>query len=350
MPPPPDIAPEFIDDLLPADSIKAIDQPMFETIEESTNNFDLTGYSMQADEKVIGLVINGEARAYPLSILSNHEIVNDVVGGQPVAVTWCPLCYTAMVFNREVSGWDQPLTFGVSGKLLHNTLVMFDRQTGTLWSQLYGGGVVGALAGESLAIYPSLLTEWDAWVSRYPNSLVLSKAFTCAQFGCGTYADNPRTSYHVDPYASYYNTSWEGVIDRQIPREEESPAVKRRVIGVRVAGEARAYPLDVLQYNNLINDELGGQPLLVWFDPGTQSGTAYLRKVGDVTHTFEFVDGEPGYLRDVETGSQWEASTGQAIAGEKSGERLSNVIVTPAFEFGWISYFPESEVYRIEGR
>jgi hypothetical protein len=350
MPPPPVIDPKLIDDLLPPDSIQAIDEPRFETAAEAVNNFEVTGYSMQADEKVIGVVINGEARAYPIVILSNHEIVNDMVGGQPVAVTWCPLCYTAMVFSREVRGWDQPLTFGVSGKLLHNTLVMFDRQTGTLWSQLYGGGVEGALAGESLAIYPSLLTEWGVWVSRYPNSLVLSKSITCEQFHCGTYADNPRSSYHVDPYASYYNTPWEGVIDRQIPQEDQALAQKRRVIGVRVGGMTRAYPLNVFQHNNVINDKLGGQPLLVWFDSGAQSGTAYLREKDDVTYTFEGIEGEPGLLRDLETGSHWDASTGLAIAGEMSGERLSNVIVTPAFEFGWFSYFPASEIYRIDGQ
>jgi hypothetical protein len=107
----------------------------------------------------------------------------------------------------------------VSGKLLYNTLVMFDRETESLWSQLYGGALDGPLAGQGLAVYPSLHTEWAAWQAQHPDTLVLSKRLTCRQFGCGTYAANPRASYLVDPYAGYYNQPDEGVINSQIPRD-----------------------------------------------------------------------------------------------------------------------------------
>ncbi len=128
------------------------------------------GAELDPEERVIGVIINGDARAYPIPILSNHEIVNDIVGGEPVAITWCPLCYTALVFSRNVEGWDEPLSFGVSGKLLYNTLVMYDRQSNTLWSQLYGAAVEGDLAGRTLAVFPSVNTEWAAWQSQYPDS------------------------------------------------------------------------------------------------------------------------------------------------------------------------------------
>jgi hypothetical protein len=107
VPPPPEVDLRAIADLLPPDSIQSIDEPQFETISESEPFMD-------PDERVIGLVINGEARAYPINILSSHEIVNDIVGGEPVAVTWCPLCFSAIVFSRELEGLDRPLQFGVS--------------------------------------------------------------------------------------------------------------------------------------------------------------------------------------------------------------------------------------------
>ena len=336
--PPPAIDPADIDTLLPPDGIRAIDDPQFETAEAAAASLD-------PGERVIGVVINGEARAYPLPIMSNHEIVNDVVGGQPVAVTWCPLCYTALAFSRQVEGQAEPLTFGVSGKLLYNTLVMFDRETDSLWSQLYGGALDGPLVGQSLAVYPSLHTEWAVWQAQHPDTLVLSKRRTCQQFGCGTYADNPRGSYDVDPYAAYYNQPDEGVINSQIPRDEFRPSAKKRVLGVRVSDQARAYPFQTLTDQPVINDLVNAQPVLVWFDPDSQTGAAYLRRVDERILTFSADPDQPGLLLDDQTGSHWKAATGQAIAGPLHGETLAGLISTPAFEFGWYDYFPNSDTY-----
>ncbi len=240
LPPPPAVNPAAIITVLARDSIRSIDDPQFEPASAAAAGID-------PDERVIGLVINGEARAYPIPILSAHEIVNDVVGGEPVAITWCPLCYTALVFSRRVGGQPEPLTFGVSGKLLENTLVLYDRQTESLWSQLYGGAIAGELTGSALGVFPSLHTEWAAWEALYPDSMVLSKALTCDQFDCGTYATNPRGSYDIDPYESYYITPYEGIVNFQIPREAGVEERKARVLGVRVGGQARAYPFKVLE-------------------------------------------------------------------------------------------------------
>ena len=340
MPSPPSINPADIVSLLPPDSILAIDDPVFESA-------GMADESLEPDERVIGVLINGEARAYPIPILSSHEVVNDVVGGEQVAITWCPLCYTALVFSRHIREQNQILTFGVSGKLLYNTLVMFDRQTNSLWSQLYGVAVDGPLDGTSLTIFPSLHIEWKLWKSQHPETLVLSKRLTCQQFNCGTYADNPRGSYTVDPYASYYNTPLEGVIDHQIPREDITLTAKERVLGVRLAGEARAYPFSELASQTVINDVLGGLPILVWFDGVSQTGVAYSRQVDNKTLSF-FADSEDTMiLIDDKTGSQWNATTGIAIRGPHRGLKLKEIFVTPAFSFGWFDYFPNSDTYRI---
>lgn len=338
LPPAPQINANAIKPLLPRDSIRSIDNPQFVSIE-------MAAPSMKENERVIGVIINGDARAYPIPILSVHEIVNDVVGGEPIAVTWCPLCYTALIFSRVIDRDSQILTFGVSGKLLYNTLVMYDRQTESLWSQLYGAAIEGSLSGETLGIFPSVHTDWQTWISQYPDSLVLSKELTCAQFDCGTYSSNPRGSYFVDPYASYYIMPDEGVIDSQIPREEVTMTSKKRVLGVLVGGHARAYPYGVLSQQPLINDTINGVQVLVWFDNDTQTGVAFVRRTDDLVLTFKPSDEFPDLILDNETGSLWQPLSGTAVAGPLKGQRLPNLVVTSAFEFGWYAYFPASETY-----
>ena len=335
LPTPPVVNVSELDTLLPPDSIQAIDDPQFEAASQALD--------MASEERVIGIEINGEARAYPLTILSSHEIVNDVVGGESLAVTWCPLCYSALVFSRQVD--DRPLTFGVSGQLLQNTLIMFDRETGSLWSQLYGGAIDGELNGRPLAVFPSVLTTWEAWLAQHPEGQVLSKQLTCDQFECGTYASNPRGSYAVDPYASYYLSSDEGVVNRQIPRDDFNASPKERVLGVRLEGAARAYPFTVLSEQRVINDEIAGVPVLIWFDPATQTGAAYRREVDGRILTFQSDTDDLAYVRDVESNSRWNGASGEGENGRYHGARLTPLISTPAFEFGWTSYFPESDLY-----
>lgn len=341
VPPPPEVDPGLIQQLLPKDSIRAIDDPQFEGDAQ-------VAAGMNPDERVVGLVINGDARAYPINILSVHEVVNDVVGGEPVAITWCPLCYTALVFSRQVEGRAEPLSFGVSGALLHETLVMYDRQTDSLWSQLYGAAVDGPLDGARLAFFPSVHTEWSAWQKEHADGQVLSKSLTCAQFNCGSYANNPFGSYEVDPYESYYQRPDEGVVNRQLLRDGAERGPKKRVLGVRLAGRARAYPYDTLKEQTIVNDEINGVPILIWFDPATKTGAAFGRRLGTRTLTFDAYPADPDVLVDRESGSRWQAISGTAVSGPLEGESLLPLVATPAFEFGWSNYFPESETYTIE--
>lgn len=343
IPPAPTVNPQAIDTLLPRDSIRAIDHPRFEPAAQAAP-------SMKPDERLIGLVINGDARAYPIPILSVHEVVNDVVGGEPVAVTWCPLCYTALVFSRRLPARQEPLTFGVSGKLLYNTLVMYDRQTDSLWSQLYGVSVDGPLSGERLSFFPSQFTTWEQWYAQYPESSVLSKRLTCEQFNCGSHADNPRGSYVGDPYASYYKTGDLGVVDNQIPRDAGPSALKERLLGVRVGPAARAYPYAILRERPLINDVLNELPVLIWFDQQSETGAAFQRRVEGQTLTFRVDSDDPHVLVDEQTGSRWQAHSGRAISGPLRGRRLPSLVSTSAFAFGWYDYFPNGDTYRLPDR
>ncbi len=336
LPPAPAVDPESIIKVLPRDSIQAIEDPQFERSEDADRH-------LESDERVIGVVINGDARAYPIPILSAHEIVNDVVGGEPVAITWCPLCYTALVFSREINSSEEALSFGVSGSLLHNSLVMYDRETESLWSQLYGAAIDGPLAGSSLSYFPAIHTEWELWYSQYPESQVLSKALTCAEFNCGTYSENPRGSYDVDPYESYYNTPYEGVIDHQIPREDFS--IKKRVLGVRIGDHERAYPYDLLEREFIVQDEVNLIPVLVLFDASTETGLVYSRVLDGRVLNFTLDAKDHGIFRDEETKSIWQVVSGTAIGGPLKGAGLQSIFATTAFEFGWYGYFPESSTY-----
>ncbi|RNJ80627.1 MAG: DUF3179 domain-containing protein, partial [Nitrosopumilus sp. B06] len=165
----------------PRDGIPSIDSPIFESADKQ---------SIPDSDVVIGLYINGESRAYPLSILVWHEIVNDVVGGTPVSVTYCPLCYTNQVFERVIDG--QTVEFGTSGKLYNSNLLMYDRLTESYWSQALGEAVKGELTGSVLELVPFDVITWGDWKKLHPDTLVLSTETGHAR------------AYGVDPYGDYY--------------------------------------------------------------------------------------------------------------------------------------------------
>ena len=163
------------------DGIPSIDDPQFVPVSEASD--------LGATEPVIGLVINGDARAYPLRILTWHEIVNDVVGGVPVAVTYCPLCNAAIVFERTVDG--QVLDFGTTGKLRKSDLVMYDRQTESWWQQFLGEAIVGELTGKKLRFLPARLEAWERFAARHPDGQVQVPSDP----GMRPYGSNPYVGY-----------------------------------------------------------------------------------------------------------------------------------------------------------
>ena len=165
----------------PKDGIPSIDNPKFVKVSEEKELVDTA--------PVIGLIINGEAKAYPLRILIWHEIVNDTVGGMPVSVTFCPLCNTAVVYDRRLDG--KVLDFGTTGKLRNSDLVMYDRQTESWWQQFLGKGIIGEMTGKTLKAVPARLESWANFKKRAPDGLVQVPN------------NSSMRAYGANPYAGY---------------------------------------------------------------------------------------------------------------------------------------------------
>jgi hypothetical protein len=281
------------------------------------------------DEYVIGLALEDQARAYPIRLLSSHELVNDTVDGRAVLISWCPLCFSAIVFDRIVDGRE--LTFGVSGMLYRDNLVMYDHQTNTLWSQLLGQSLRGALRRQRLTVIPSILTTWAEWKQLHPETLVLSAELL------GQYE-----SEVIDPYAGYYTSGAAGLAG-EVKHPADIPA-KALVVGVQTEGKLRAYPMALMSEVGLIEDELGGVPLLLVFDTPQQVVYVYRRDVAGRTLSFVGTN-QPHTLQDELTGSTWDWRTGQATGGEMAGSQLTSYRATLTFWFAWAGIFPETGVY-----
>lgn len=230
------------------------------------------------------------------------------------------------MYSREING--QELTFGVSGKLIRNVLVMYDRQTESLWSQLLGEAVEGELKGTKLEFLPSLQTTWEGWKSLHPGTVALEKGF----FG------------DRDPYASYYASGQTGVIGETY--RDERLYEKEFVIGVEQNGEALAFPFSVLNETPLVNHEVGGVPVAVVFNTATGTGVVFHRTLHDQTLTFRLETGLT--LVDDQTGSRWNGLTGQALEGPLKGETLPRVKSTSAFWFGWKDWYPDTVIYGLD--
>jgi len=303
------------------DCIPSIDDPTFQSVDEAT--------WLASGDLVIGVEIDGETRAYPLRILNVHEIVNDRVAGEPVAVTYCPLCRSGLVFSRDVGG--STLTFGVSGKLLDANLVMYDRQTETYWSQLSGEAVVGPLVPRTLEILPSTITTWEEWERAHPDTRVLSR-------NTGIY---PTGTYGSNPYGGYANSSRVGFgvdeVDDRLPAKE-------LVYGVTVGNASRAYPAETVSERGVVNDEVGGLPIAVVEDPEDGSVRIFVRERDDETLRFSATDGQ---LVD-QQGHRW-SFAGEALDGPREGTRLEEIPTHGVYWFAWSSFHPETGIYSGDG-
>lgn len=224
------------------DGIPPIDDPDFENVAISDTYL--------ADEGIgIDVEIDGDHRFYPYQILVWHEIVNDELNGVPLAITFCPLCYTGIVYEREND--ETVYDFGTSGKLYNNNLLMYDRQTNSLWSQALGQAVVGERTGTELAAYPFSLMTWADWKNAYPDGEVLSRK-------TGVIRD-----YTYDPYSEYYKST-----DILFPLTNIDGRLhpKTLVYGLVVNDEAKAYPEDAVKGAGDIVDTLGGEEITITYD------------------------------------------------------------------------------------
>ena len=293
---------------------------------------DATAGSVEwADEElVIGLTLNGESRAYPIALLSLHEVVNDTVGGQPVLVTWCPLCFSAIVFDPVVDG--RLLTFGVSGYLYYDNLVLFDHQSETLWSQILGRSIKGGYRGAALPMLPSQLLAWGEWKALHPDTDILSAA------KLGQQADDL-----FDPYSQYYASGIAGITGKAVA--DDRLPTKALVVGLVAGDLARAYPLTALERVNLINDELEATSFVLIYEPDWTTAVAYLRQVNGQALTFIPTD-QPGIIQDRQTGSQWDTRTGIAQSGTLRGEALTQIAAPLVYWFAWASIHQGTEIYE----
>ncbi len=266
----------------PRDGIPSIDNPRFVKPAASTqlNDSDL----------VLGISLNGISKAYPLPIMNWHEIVNDFFGDFPVVVTFCPLCGSGMAFESRIDG--RPLTFGVSGLLYNSDVLLYDRQTESLWSQLKSSAVTGFYKNRKLKPVPMQHTTWEHWRTQYPDTLVLS-------FDTGF-----SRNYSRNPYEGY-----EDIEQTYFPVKFRAKGLhpKERVIGVEVNGKSKAWPLvELRKAGGVVNDVVGGLSVVVRFDEKHESA--------------------------------------QII--NKEGEVVSSVTL---FWFAWAAFHPETKLFRHAG-
>ena len=205
----------------PKDGIPALTDPQSVAAEDAAY--------LRANDRVVGVVVGKEARAYPLKILNYHEVVNDRLDGIPFAVTYCPLCDSVVVFDRRTDSGERE--FGVSGLLYNSNVLMYDRRgrPESLWSQVMAKGVSGPGARKDLDVLPADLTTWQEWLARHPETDVLSDRTG--------YAGN---NYRANPYRDYF--AGRNLMFPVKPMNNRLPA-KSMVLGVWSDGKARAYPL-----------------------------------------------------------------------------------------------------------
>lgn len=327
---------EFIS-ILNRDGIDPIDAPTFASVSDAPSY-------MKPREPVIAIEINGDARAYPLAMLMWHEIANDVVGGQPITVTFCPLCNTAISFDRVVDGVE--LTFGTTGKVRNSDLVMWDRQTQSWWQQITGEAIVGHYAGlgTELEVINSPIIAWETFAEQYPEGLVMERIFDEVGF--------PVKSYDLAPYAGYDSVdvspfAFDGEIDGRLP-------ANLRVLTVELGDSVVAYPFPFLEESKVLNDSINDTDVVVFFDNGTLSAfidsletkltsgstTVFERTLDGQSLTFQVT--EDG-IRDIETGSLWNL-LGVAVDGELTGAKLEPVIHANHFWFAWAVFQPETVI------
>lgn len=319
----------------PKDGIPSIDSPVF--VSQDKAKTWLTN-----KEPVISVEIRGEPRAYPLQILIWHEIVNEKAQGVPVLVTFCPLCYSALVFKRTVDG--EVLEFGVSGFLRHSDLVMFDRKTETLWQQFTGKAIVGDYAGIQLKQLPSQIISFGQFREAYPQGKVLSRETGYSR------------NYGANPYAGYddiNNTPLFGDID-----EENKLPPMEKVIGVKKGEATKAYPYSVTKPLKVINDSINDEPIVIFHVEGARSALdarkisnsredgstgVFERELKGEELVFYYTSGE---IKDKQTGSVWNIA-GKAVAGPLKGDRLKPVISGDYFAFAWLVFWPDTDIYAI---
>lgn len=297
--------------VIPRDAIPSINDPRFDDEYIGDENDDV-------------IVVEGEpTRAYPVRILNYHEIVNDVVDGDAIAVTWCPLCGSAVVYERDLG--DRTLTFGVSGKLADDDLVMYDRETESEWKQSLGECIVGDLRGTTLDVRPAAVMPWSRFRENYPDGIVLQP--TSMESEAASETDSPDSiDYSMEPYEAYFETEGFGLAahrgtsnGRSWERDDLDP--KAVVLGVELDGEAVGFPLSRIEAaGGVVTATVGDMDIVVF---AGEEGIHAFENPG-----FEFQVSENEIIADATT---WDGATGESV----DGRQLTRVPARRLFAFAW---------------
>lgn len=277
--------------ILERDTIQPVYEPTF---------VEADGVDWSPRTLVLGVSIDGESMAYPITHVNFREMVIDELANTPILVSWCPLCGTAMVHSRVLDG--ETLVFGNQGHLWHNAMTWYDHGTGSIWSQPLGEAILGPLEGETLDRLPSTLTAWESWLEEHPETLALD-------------APGQPSSYRLSDMA----------------------------LVVELGDEATAYPFEELRPLEVVNDQVDGVEIAIVVDPGNlESWSVFARTVDDQALTMETLDGE---LTDRETGTIWDSGTGLGLEGQLKGERLPLLPGFTVFPDDFDSFWPDGRLW-----
>lgn len=319
------------------DAIPPIDEPRFESVAAS-------GEWLSPESPLLVVTVGGDSRGYPVAILTWHEVVNDEIAGEPVLVTYCPLCNSGLVFGRTVAG--EVLTFGTSGHLFRSNLVMYDRQHRNFWLQFTGRAVAGERwAGTELERIPSQLLGFGEFAALAPGAAVLSR---------DTGFDRP---YGTNPYRGYDDREgrpflYDGPVDDRLPQME-------RVVGVGT-DQPIAVTLDLLRTEKVVEVNADGGPVVLLWAPGQVSAleadevdggrevgqTAAFRPVGPSGERLTLRPAGPGVFFDTETRSHWNLH-GEALAGPLVGHRLERAVHDDTFWFTWFAFHTDTRLRHV---
>ncbi len=334
----------------PRDAIPAMNNPLTVGIGE-------VDY-LAEDDLVLGVYLNGQAKAYPENLGWWHEIINDQIGGQFISVTFCPLTGTGLNFNATTAEGGQ-IELGVSGLLINSNLVMYDRRDEqTLYPQMIFTGINGQFKQEKLELLPVVETTWALWKKMYPNTQVIQRGT-----GLERYNDLQQVTYSIRkvylqyPYFSRstgdYRTNNDYIINfpTTISSLDTRFPTKDMVLGLCIDDQTKAYPFASMPRQAVINDQLGERAVLVIYDRANRTAIPFDRRVGDQVLEFFQVQAEgdlPVEFMDTQTQSRWNLR-GEAVAGPLAGQRLRQIPAYNSMWFGWTAYWPETLVWQGEG-
>jgi hypothetical protein len=284
------------------------------------------------DDLVIGVVKGTTAKAYPALDLTQHGSVDDRMPDGPIEVTWCGTCGTGAVFRAELKG--RPLHFEYDSMVNANE-VHRDVETGSRWQQSTGEAISGPLKGSTLTLYPFVLTTWKEWRTRYPNTTVLKPLPGYAE----------RFSV-LRPRMKQSRTSGEGAAPAGSFNRDERLRPREMIAGLAVGTETIAFPLPALRIARVVNERVGGVPVVVVHQPSSDTTTAFEAQAKGRLLRFQAANAEASTLADLETHSTWNAY-GVCVKGPLKGTQLKALILVPEFWFAWSQFRPGTRVFSV---